>query len=234
MGLSARIEGEQMKINADGFASGDRTAIDLPKPQEELMESIVATGKPVILLLSNGSALSINWAKAHVPAIMEVWYPGESGGTAVAQALAGDVSPSGRLPLTFYKSVNDLPPFDDYSMKNRTYRYYTGEPLYPFGYGLSYTKFTYSEPKVDQTSIAADGAVAISALVTNSGEKAGDEVAQLYLTHEGVDGAASRELRGFERIHLAPGESKTVKFTLKDRDLSVVTPAGDRKIEPVR
>ncbi len=228
MGLSSRIEGEEMKIKAEGFSGGDRTSLDLPKPQEDLLESVAATGKPVVLVLTNGSALGVNWADAHVPAILEAWYPGESGGQAVAEALAGDFSPAGRLPVTFYKSVADLPGFENYSMAGRTYRYFKGEALYPFGYGLSYSTFTYAAP---QATASADGET-ISAKVTNTGHKASDEVAQLYLTHEGADGAALRELRGFERVHLAPGESRTVTFTLHDRELSVVDAQGKRAVVP--
>ena len=181
LGLSARVEGEEMKVNADGFSGGDRTSLELPVPQEQLIEKVSATGKPVVLVLANGSALSVNWANDHVKAILEAWYPGEAGGTAVAEALAGDFSPAGRLPITFYKGTDQLPAFEDYSMANRTYRYFKGEPLYPFGYGLSYTKFRYSNPRVTSESVAADGSVTVSADVKNSGAMAGDEVVQLYV-----------------------------------------------------
>ncbi len=228
MGLSARIEGEEMKIKADGFSGGDRTSIDLPKPQEDLLEAVAATGKPVVLVLTNGSALGVNWADGHVPAILEAWYPGESGGQAVAEAIAGDFSPAGRLPVTFYKSVADLPAFEDYRMAGRTYRYFKGEALYPFGYGLSYSRFAYAGA---EAAASGDGET-VTAKVTNTGRKASDEVAQLYLTHEGVDGAAVRELRGFQRVHLAPGESTLVTFTLNDRDLSTVDAQGKRAMVP--
>src|SRR6202451_1213786 len=176
MGLSARIEGEEMKVDADGFAGGDRTKIDLPAPEEKLLEKIHAAGKPVVLVLMNGSALSINWADANLPAILEAWYPGEEGGTAVAGAIAGDFSPAGRLPVTFYKSVDQLPPFEDYSMAKRTYRYFDGEPLYPFGYGLSYTSFSYKNPRVDHAEVSAKEGVTISVDVVNTGAQAGDGV----------------------------------------------------------
>ena len=230
LGLSARVEGEEMKVKADGFSGGDRTSIDLPAPQEQLLERVYAAGKPAVLVLTSGSALAVNWANEHVPAILEAWYPGETGGTAVAEALSGDFSPAGRLPVTFYKSLEQLPAFEDYSMAKRTYRYFSGEPLYPFGYGLSYTTFQYSDPKVSSQSITADGTLTVSAKVTNRGAMGGDEVVQLYLTHEGVAGAARRELRGFQRIHLARGQSKIVTFSLRDRDLSVVDPKGKRRI----
>jgi beta-glucosidase len=230
LGLSARVEGEEMKVKADGFSGGDRTSLDLPAPQEQLLEQVYAAGKPVVLVLTNGSALSVNWANDHVSAILEAWYPGEAGGTAVAEALAGDFSPAGRLPITFYKSIGQLPPFEDYSMANRTYRYFKSEPLFPFGYGLSYTKFRYSNPRVSSESIPADGSLTVSAEVTNSGAMDSDEVVQLYLTHENVDGAALKELRGFQRIHLVHGQTKTVTFSLRDRDLSVVDTEGKRRI----
>ena len=230
LGLSARIEGEEMKVKADGFSGGDRTSLDLPAPQEQLLENVCAAGKPVVLVLTNGSALAVNWANEHVPAILEAWYPGEAGGAAVAEALAGDFSPAGRLPITFYKSIDQLPSFDDYAMANRTYRYFSGEPLYPFGYGLSYTTFQYSEPHVSSDSIASDDSVTISAKVKNHGTMDSDEVVQLYLTHDGIAGAALKELRGFQRVHLARGQEKTVTFTLRDRDLSIVDPEGKRRI----
>jgi beta-glucosidase len=230
LGLSSRIEGEEMKVQAEGFSGGDRTAIDLPAPQEHLLESVNALGKPVVLVLMSGSALAVNWASQHVAAILEAWYPGEAGGTAVAEALAGDVSPAGRLPVTFYKTLEQLPAFEDYSMARRTYRYFSGDPLYPFGYGLSYTHFEYRQPRVSRELISADDSVTVSADVVNDGAMASDEVVQLYLTHAGLAGAPLRELRGFERIHLAPGQSKNVAFTLRDRDLSIVSADGKRQI----
>ena len=219
-----------MKVKAEGFSGGDRTAIDLPAPQEHLLESVNALGKPVVLVLMNGSALAVNWADQHVPAILEAWYPGEAGGTAVAESLAGDFSPAGRLPVTFYKSLEQLPAFEDYSMARRTYRYFSGEPLYSFGYGLSYTQFEYRQPRVSRELISADDSVTVSADVVNGGAMASDEVVQLYLTHAGLAGAPLRELRGFKRIHLAPGQSQRVAFTLRDRDLSIVDADGKRQI----
>ncbi|HUZ04517.1 MAG TPA: glycoside hydrolase family 3 C-terminal domain-containing protein, partial [Acidobacteriaceae bacterium] len=230
LGLSARVEGEEMNVHAAGFSGGDRTSLDLPAPQEQLLEQVCASGKPVILVLMNGSALAVNWASEHVAAILEAWYPGEAGGTAVAEALAGDFSPAGRLPITFYKSVQQLPPFDNYSMADRTYRYFSGDPLYPFGYGLSYTKFRYSDPQTSSSSIPATGTVTLSALVTNTGAMDGDEVVQLYLTHNGIKEAPLQELRGFQRIHLLRGQSRRVAFTLRDRDLSLVDTDGQRRI----
>jgi beta-glucosidase len=231
-GLSAHIEGEEMKVDAAGFAGGDRTSLELPAPQQKLLEQVQAVGKPTVLVLMNGSALGINWADQNVPAILEAWYPGGEGGTAVAAALAGDFSPGGRLPVTFYKSVDQLPRFDDYSMGKRTYRYFAGEPLYPFGYGLSYTRFDYSNGRVSKPSVAANEEVTVAADVTNSGSMAGDEVVQLYLTHAGVPGAPLRALKGFQRIHLDKGEKKSITFTLPARDLSIVDETGKLRIVP--
>jgi beta-glucosidase len=231
-GLSPHIEGEEMKVNAEGFSGGDRTSLDLPAPQQKLLERVQVTGKPLVLVLMNGSALGINWADQSVPAIVEAWYPGGEGGTAVAALLAGDWSPAGRLPVTFYRSVEQLPPLEDYSMGKRTYRYFAGEPLYPFGYGLSYTTFSYSNGRVSKASVAATEEVTVSIDVTNSGEVAGDEVVQLYLTHPGVPGAPVRALKGFHRIHLDKGEKRAVAFTLRARDLSIVDEGGKHRIVP--
>jgi beta-glucosidase len=229
-GLSARVEGEEMKVMADGFAGGDRTSLDLPAPQQKLLERVQATGKPVVLVLMNGSALSVNWADQHVPAIIEAWYPGEEGGTAVAGLIAGDFSPAGRLPVTFYESVKDLPPFQDYSMANRTYRYFKGAVLYPFGYGLSYTTFSYDNLQLDKPTLAAADTLVVSVDVSNTGKVESDAVAELYLAHPGVDGAPLRALKGFKRVHLAPGEKKTVSFELKGRDLATVDANGTTRI----
>src|SRR5438445_13864623 len=168
-----------MPINAEGFSGGDRTSLDLPHAQEHLLHELVASGKPVVLVLMNGSALAVNWADQHVPAILEAWYPGQEGGTAVAEALAGDFSPGGKLPLTFYKSVDQIPAFEDYNMHGRTYRYFTGEPLYPFGYGLSYTTFEYSNLSFDTSSVGANDDLTASVEVKNTGSVASDEVVQV-------------------------------------------------------
>ena len=232
LGLAGELEGEEMPIKIDGFSGGDRTNINLPAAQEQLLKDLVATGKPVVLVLMNGSALAVNWADEHVPAILEAWYPGEEGGTAVAEALAGDFSPGGRLPLTFYKSVDQLPAFEDYAMKGRTYRYFTGEPLYPFGYGLSYTVFEYSNLSFDKSSLGATDDLTASVDVKNTGKMAGDEVVEVYLTHPGVDGAPIRSLAGFSRTHVAAGATNHVSITVPNRQLSIVDPEGVRKIVP--
>ncbi len=178
----------------------------------------------------NGSAVAVNWADKHVPAILDAWYPGVDGGAAVAAALAGDTNPSGRLPVTFYRTLDDLPGFKDYSMGNRTYRYHKGEVLYPFGHGLSYTRFAYSAVSADRAVVDANGAVTVSATVTNAGQRDGEEVVQLYLTRPGFPGAPIRALAGFQRIALKAGETRTVNFTLSGRALSTVDPQGVRKV----
>ena len=226
LGITSELEGEEMQVSEPGFKGGDRTSLDLPRPEEDLLESVVATGKPVVLVLTNGSALSVNWAKEHVNAILDAWYPGEVGGTAVAETLSGRNNPAGRLPVTFYTGVDQLPPFEDYSMKNRTYRYFQGTPLYPFGYGLSYTTFSYSDLSLPASSIAAGQPMTAELTVTNTGLRAGDEVVQLYLSFPDLAGAPIRALRGFRRLHLDPGQSERVRFDLKPRDLGMVTEAG--------
>jgi beta-glucosidase len=231
-GLSARVEGEEMRVEAPGFAGGDRTSLDLPAPQQRLLERVQATGKPVVLVLMSGSALGVNWADANVPVIVQAWYPGGEGGHAVAQLLAGDYSPAGRLPVTFYRSADQLPPFADYKMEGRTYRYFRGEALYPFGHGLSYTRFLYSKPRVSSAMVPAGGFVDVSVDVTNGGDRDGDEVVQLYVTHPQNSGAPLRTLQGFQRVHLLKGETKTLSFRLQDRGLSTVDSDGKRSIVP--
>src|SRR5271157_1616401 len=180
LGITSELEGEEMQVSMPGFKGGDRTSIDLPKPEEDLLEAVAASGKPVILVLTNGSALAVNWANEHANAILDAWYPGEEGGTAVAETLSGKNNPAGRLPVTFYSGVDQLPNFEDYGMANRTYRYFTGKPLYPFGYGLSYTRFDYSGLTLPTQPVAAGHDLGAEVTVTNKGAVAGDEVVQLY------------------------------------------------------
>jgi beta-glucosidase len=227
VGITSRLEGEEMPVELPGFLGGDRTSLDLPKPEEDLVQAVAATGKPLVVVLMNGSALGANWEKAHADAILEAWYSGEEGGTAIAETLSGKNNPAGRLPVTFYKDVHQLPHFEDYSMKGRTYRYFTGEPLWPFGYGLSYTSFSYSDLIVPETGINAGDPLNASVTVTNTGKLAGDEVVQLYLKFPDLAGAPIRALRGFQRIHLEPGVRQKVEFHLNPRDLSMVTELGD-------
>ena len=226
LGITSRLEGEEMPVTLPGFLGGDRTSIDLPEPEEALVEAVSATGKPLIVVLTNGSALGVNWINEHANAILEAWYPGEEGGAAVAETLSGKNNPAGRLPVTFYKDVSQLPHFEDYEMANRTYRYFKGKPLYPFGYGLSYTTFRYSDLSVPD-HLSAGLPVEVDVTATNSGARAGDEAIQVYLKFPAVKGAPLIALRGFQRIHLEPGASQKVHFELKDRDLAMVTEDGN-------
>ncbi len=213
LGLTARLEGEEMPVELEGFRGGDRTRIDLPAAQQRLLERIVRIGKPVVLVLMSGSAVAINWAQDSVPAIVQAWYPGQAGGAAIADVLFGDYNPAGRLPVTFYRSEADIPAFDDYAMRGRTYRYFTGRPLYAFGHGLSYTTFQYGGPTVSRARLGARDTVTITVPVTNTGTRAGDEVVQLYARHVGSSvERAARDLRGFKRVRLASGQRRLVQF----------------------
>jgi beta-glucosidase len=229
VGITSALEGEEMKVNLPGFQGGDRTSLDLPKDEEDLLKAVKATGKKMAVVLMNGSALSVNWAANNADAIIDAWYPGEEGGTAIGQTLAGDNNPSGHLPVTFYKDVSQLPAFEDYSMANRTYRYFTGKPLYPFGHGLSYTKFAYSGLNV-APSLKAGDKLGVDVTVKNTGVRPGEAVAQLYLGFPDAPGQPVRALRGFTRVALKAGESRQVHFDLSPRDLSSVTPTGDRVV----
>jgi beta-glucosidase len=234
LGLSAEIEGEQGDVS-NSEAAGDKTSLDLPGLQQALLEEIVALGKPTVLVLLAGSALSVNWADEHVRAIVQAWYPGQATGQALADILFGDHSPAGRLPITFPRSLADVPDFSDYRMKGRTYRYAEKEPLYPFGYGLSYTRFEYANIATNKAKVANGDEVVITADVKNVGESAGDEVVQLYL--RALDApfvVPVHELRGFTRFPLEPGQSQKVSFTLTTRDLSLIDEAGKRIFQPGR
>jgi len=230
-GITSALEGEEMKVDVPGFEGGDRTSLDLPADEQRVLEAVKATGKPLALVLMNGSALSVNWAAKNTDAILEAWYPGEAGGTAIGTTLAGANNPSGRLPVTFYTGTDELPPFTDYSMRNRTYRYFTGTPLYPFGHGLSYTRFAYTAPRLSASTLTAGGSLGVDATVRNTGKAAGDEVVQLYLSFPKLPGAPLQALRGFSRVHLAPGESRPVHFDLDPASLSSVTEAGQRMVQ---
>lgn len=226
-GLTAELEGEEMSVQVPGFAGGDRTSLDLPAAQETLLEKLQSTQKPIIFVLMSGSAVSVNWADQHLPAIIQAWYPGGDGGTAIAGLIAGDFSPSGRLPITIYKSADQLPDFDNYSMQGRTYKYFTGDALYPFGYGLSFTQFSYQNAKLSQKRIAAGEGVELSVNVKNTGTRAGSEVVQVYLKLPGKN-APLRSLIGFQRIFLAPNETREVSFKLDAKALSLVNASGER------
>jgi beta-glucosidase len=232
VGLTRDLEGEEMRIQVPGFSGGDRTDIGLPAPQQQLLEALAATGKPLVVVLLSGSAVAVNWAQEHAAAVLEAWYPGEEGGTAIAETLAGANNPAGRLPVTFYASLDQLPPFEDYSMQNRTYRYFQGKPLYGFGYGLSYSTFEYSNLNLSPPQLQAGAPLTVQVDVRNTSKIGGDEVAELYLEFPSIPGAPLRALRGFARVHLAAGESHPVVFTLNPRDLSMVNEQGEHVVAP--
>jgi len=234
VGLTSDIEGEEMPLSIDGFAGGDRTTLDLPADQRRLLESAQALGKPLVVVLMSGSAIDLSWAKSHAAAIIEAWYPGEAGGRAIADVLAGHSDPGGRLPVTFYRSVADLPPFDDYAMKGRTYRYFGGTPVYPFGYGLSYARFEYSRLRVQPVDGRPEHGLRVTVMVCNRSARQGDDVVQLYITPPAFEGAPRHALRGVARVSLRAGEAKPLTFDLVPRDLSFVDQAGVRSIAPGR
>ena len=228
MGLTPQMEGEEMDVDVDGFRGGDRTKLSLPLPQQELIKAIAALNKPTVLVALNGSAIAINWAQEHIPAIIEAWYPGQAAGTAIADVLFGDYNPAGRLPVTFYKNVSDLPPFEDYTMTNQTYRYFKGEPLYPFGYGLSFSEFKYSNMNLPISS-NPESSVAISVDLENLSDYAGEEVVQVYVTrkdkapHEPI-----RNLAAFKRIHLKAHNRKSITLNIAKEAFSIINDKGER------
>jgi beta-glucosidase len=228
-GISPQLEGEEMPVNYPGFSGGDRTSILLPKVQTELLQSLQSSGKPVVFVMLTGSAIAIPWESENIPAIVNAWYGGQSAGKAVADVLFGDYNPAGRLPVTFYKNDADLPSFEDYSMNNKTYRYFKGTPLYGFGYGLSYTTFKYDALKVTPT-VKKDSELTLTVRITNTGKIEGEEVPQLYIMNQdsGIK-TPLKSLKGFERIHLKAKESKTITFKLLPEDLSYVTEDGTLK-----
>lgn len=232
LGLSPFIEGEEGDAyNSD--ASGDKPHLNLPGMQQKLLEAVHATGKPVILVLISGSALAVNWADEHILSVIQAWYPGAEGGTALADILFGDYNPSGRLPVTFMRTLEELPAFEDYSMKGRTYRYMEKEALYPFGYGLSYTHFEYSDLQLSSNTIEVGSDVGVTAKVTNTGERAGDEVAQLYIRDvEASTAVPHHQLIGFTRVYLQPGETKTIAFRIKARQMVCINEEGKCILEP--
>jgi beta-glucosidase len=230
VGITSDLEGEEMRVDIAGFKGGDRTSLDLPREEQELLEAVKTAGKPLVVVLMSGSALAVNWASEHANAILQAWYPGEEGGTAIAETIAGDNNPAGRLPVTFYKGVDQLPEFTDYSMARRTYRYFDGEPLYPFGHGLSYSKFAYSNITLSKATLEAGEPLQVEARVTNTSARDGDEVVQVYLGFPELPGAPRHALRGFTRVHLRAGETQPVRFTLEARDLSHVNGAGSRLV----
>jgi len=230
VGLTSDLEGEEMKIQVEGFSGGDKTSLDLPADQRALLEQAKATGKPLVVVAMNGSPIALQWAKDNAAAIVESWYSGQAGGLAVGNVLSGKVNPAGRLPLTFYKSVADLPPFDDYSMKGRTYRYFAGTPVYPFGFGLSYTSFAYAPLSVEPIDGLPEKGIRVATAVSNTGTRDGEEVAELYLTPPAFAGAPRLALRGFQRVALKAGETRKIAFELTARDLSFVAEDGVRQV----
>jgi beta-glucosidase len=230
VGLTSRLEGEEMNVSIKGFSGGDRTDIVLPDVQEELIETVAKTGKPMVVVLLNGSALAVNWAQQNARAILEAWYPGQAGGQAIAETLSGKNNPAGRLPVTFYAGIDQLPAFDDYSMAGRTYRYFKGKPLYAFGDGLSYTTFAYSHVKISSAKLRAGETLVVEADVKNTGTAAGDEVAELYLKPPQTAVSLRLALVGFERLNLNQGETKHVTFKLNPRALSEVDDKGVRAV----
>ncbi|MCX6327122.1 MAG: glycoside hydrolase family 3 C-terminal domain-containing protein [Bacteroidia bacterium] len=232
LGLSQRLEGEEMAIRIEGFTGGDRTNLNLPAAQEQLLDAVTATGKPVIVVLTSGGALSVNKAQEKAAVILLAGYGGQQGGNAVADVLFGDYNPAGRLPVTYYKSIDQIPAFENYDMTGKTYRFFTREPLYPFGYGLSYTTFTYSNLSIPEKAVAGE-IIKVKVTVTNSGKVFGEEVVQLYLSDEKASTPRPiRQLEGFKRISLKSGESKEVEFTLVPRQFSIINSKDKRVIEP--
>jgi beta-glucosidase len=217
-GISPRLEGEELKVKVPGFLGGDKTDLNLPVIQTQLLKELKKLGKPIVLVLLNGSALSINWEQENLDAIVETWYGGERGGEALADVLIGKYNPAGRLPITFYKSINDIPVFNDYSMEGKTYRYITKPVLYPFGYGLSYTKFSYSNLKLSAKQLDAKTPLHISFNLKNIGNYDGDEVVQLYIKQNGKD-MPLKELKGFKRVHLKKNEQQSVTFELSTQSI---------------
>jgi beta-glucosidase len=232
LGLSPEIEGEEMPVHVQGFDGGDRRTIELPAVQQQLVSALAITGKPLVLVLMNGGALALQSAGQKATAVLEAWYPGQIGGTAIAETLFGENNPSGRLPITFYASTDQLPSFGDYAMSNRTYRYFTGAPLYPFGYGLSYTSFQYTTGRLSTMMLHAGDSLAVSAQVTNTGDRDGEETVEIYLVPKAIIGAPLRTLVGFEKLHLRNGETKAVHMTIDPRQLSLVAPDGIRSVQP--
>jgi len=232
LGLSPEIEGEEMPVHVQGFDGGDRKTIELPAVQQQLVTALAATGKPLVLVLMNGGALALQEAGQKATAILEAWYPGQAGGTAIAETLFGENNPSGRLPVTFYADTHQLPPFDDYAMKDRTYRYFAGAALYQFGYGLSYTHFEYTSGKLSTKALQAGNPLTICAEVKNIGDRDGDETVEIYLLAKHVAGAPLRTLVGFEKVHLRKDETGAIQITITPRQLSLVASDGSRAVQP--
>jgi beta-glucosidase len=234
VGLSPDLEGEALRIKVPGFLGGDRETLELPEPQRKLLTALAALHKPIVVALSSGSAVTPGVEMEAAQAVLETWYPGEAGCEALAKLLSGAANPSGRLPVTVYRSVKDLPEFTDYSMARRTYRYYDGEVAFGFGFGMSYTQFTYKTPKLSAQKLEAGQTLRVGATVKNVGRREGDEVAELYLLPPVHAGAPRLSLQSVQRVHLRAGESKRLEFLLQPRQMSLVNPQGKRAIDPGR
>ncbi len=233
MGLSPYLEGEEMPIKVEGFSGGDRTDIKLPSTQVNFINKVVNTGKPVVLVLMGGSAIAVNDADKNIPVILHSWYPGEFGGMALAEILFGEVNPSGKLPVTFYKSIDDIPDFEDYNMRERTYKYFSGNPLYPFGHGLSYTNFKYSDLMISDNTLKSIDEITLKVTVRNAGQVPGAEVVQLYIKDmEASVRVPNIALEGFQKVYLKEGEQRTVNFTLLPDQLAVINEVGEKVLEP--
>ena len=232
VGLTSDLEGEEMPVKIDGFTGGDRTKLDLPVDQRAYLQAAAQLGKPVVVVNLSGSAIDLQWAHANAAAVLQAWYPGEGGGQAIAQVLSGAANPAGRLPVTFYRSADDLPPFDDYRMAGRTYRFFSKPVVYPFGHGLSYSTFRYEAPQVQVQDDGKDVSLIVRTAITNTSARDGDEVAQLYLTPPRFEGGPRLALRGFQRLHLKAGERREVSYTLGARELSFVDRDGVRQVMP--
>jgi beta-glucosidase len=213
-GISPRLEGEELPVKIDGFKKGDRTEIGIPKVQREMVKALKETGKPVIYVLCTGSAIALDWENANLDAVLNAWYGGQEGGTAVADVLFGDYNPSGKLPVTFYASTDQLPDFEDYSMKGRTYRYMTQKPLYPFGYGLSYTSFEISNPQLSKSSINKDESVSLTLDIKNTGATDGDEIVQVYIKNPEDKNGPLKSLKGYKRVAVKSGNTEKVTIVL--------------------
>jgi beta-glucosidase len=235
-GISANLEGEEMSMSVPGFQGGDRVTLGLPEDQGGLLKALKATGKPIVLVLTSGSALAVTWEYENIPAILHAWYPGEEGGNAVADVIFGDYNPAGRLPITFYRSLDDVPPFEDYGMKGRTYRYFDGTPLFPFGYGLSYSTFEYSGMSLSRSVIGPGDSLEVTVDIRNTGHSDGEEVVQLYVRNLTSKAPQPRKsLRGFRRVAVKQDQSGRVQIPLRGSDLRYFDESADRfVVEPGR
>jgi len=232
-GITARLEGEEMPVEVEGFHKGDRTNLKLPQPQLDYLKKLKETGKPVVFLLTTGSAMAINWEQENLDAIMSIWYPGQEGGEAVADVLFGDYNPSGKLPITFYKSVEDLPDFENYDMKGRTYKFFDGDVLYPFGYGLSYSQFELSDVKVTNKKLKKDKQTVLKVKLANSGKFDGETVVQLYLTKKDrLNNDAKKSLISFKKIFVKRNSTKELEFKLDYDSFRTVNDLGENKVVP--